>query len=383
MSEKRRDNKGRILKTGESQRKDLTYQYRYVDLAGKRVSVYAPTLNDLRAKEKDIQAQLEKGLVVTKGNMSLVALVEEYLSMKQNLRETSKSTYGIMLRRLQADPFGLTPISNIKPLDVRKWMIGLSDKGYAYNTLVFYKGLLKSAYAMAIENDYVLKNPFSIKMDFIANNTKKKDALTEEEQKVFFEYLANSRHAKYFDMCTILIETGIRIGEFCGLTIGDVDLKANTLNINHQVTRANNVVCTDSPTKSQSGNRVIPLTPKAAIAFRKAIDRRLTKDNGSSQNPDKLLIFMTQYGNSYRTDTADLLFSSIRRGYEKMNLDLPKITPHILRHTFCTNMINMGMPPKHVQYLMGHNDVNVTMNIYTSADVKQVSKTMRGLSIID
>lgn len=383
MSEKRRDHKGRILKTGESQRKDLTYQYRYIDLMGKRITVYAPTLNELRTKEKEIQTKLDQGLVASKGNMPLVKLVEEYLSLKQNLRETSKSTYGIMFRRLQADPFGQVPIGNIKPLDVRKWLLELSNNGYAYNTLVYYKGLMKSSFAMAIENDYVLKNPFAIKMDFISNNTKSKEALTESEQADFFGYLANSRHVKYYDMCTILIETGIRIGEFCGLTIGDVDLDRKMLNITHQVTRANNVIRTDSPPKTASGKRSIPLTPKAVAAFKNAIDRRLSEDNGSASDPDKLLIFMTQYGNPYRTGTADLVFVSIRRGYEKQNINLPKITPHILRHTFCTNMINLGMPPKHVQYLMGHSDVNITMNIYTSADVSQVSKTMRGLSIID
>lgn len=383
MSEKRRDNKGRILKTGESQRSDLSYQYRYVDLSGKRVSVYASTLNDLRAKEKEIQAKLEKGLSTTKGSMPLVQLVEEYLSLKQNLRETSKSTYGIMFRRLQSDPFGQTPIGNIKPLDVRKWLISLHNKGYAYNTLVYYKGLMKSSYAMAIENDYVLKNPFAIKMDFIPNNTKSRDALTESEQARFFDYLAGSRHAKYIDMCTILIETGIRVGEFCGLTIGDVDLENKTLNITHQVTRVGSVIKTDSPTKTASGKRTIPLTPKAFDAFKNAIDHRLSKIEDPSLDTKKILVFETRYGNSYRTDTMDMLFGSIRRGYEKENLDLPKITPHILRHTFCTNMINLGMPPKHVQYLMGHHDVNITMNIYTSADVSQVSKSMRILSLID
>ncbi len=62
MSEKRKDNKGRILRTGESQRKDLIYQYRYTDIRGKRQTVYSSDLKELREKEKEIQKQLDDGI---------------------------------------------------------------------------------------------------------------------------------------------------------------------------------------------------------------------------------------------------------------------------------------------------------------------------------
>ena len=58
MSTKRKDNKGRVLKTGESQRKDLIYQYRYTDFRGKRQTIYSANLQELRQKEKEIQKQI-------------------------------------------------------------------------------------------------------------------------------------------------------------------------------------------------------------------------------------------------------------------------------------------------------------------------------------
>ena len=61
MSEKRKDNKGRILRTGESQRKDSIYPYRYTDIRGKRQTVYSSDLKELRKKEKEIQKQLDDG----------------------------------------------------------------------------------------------------------------------------------------------------------------------------------------------------------------------------------------------------------------------------------------------------------------------------------
>ena len=62
MSAKRKDKKGRVLRTGESQRKDLTYQYRYQDVTGKRRTVYAPTLEELRAKEDEINKAQDSGM---------------------------------------------------------------------------------------------------------------------------------------------------------------------------------------------------------------------------------------------------------------------------------------------------------------------------------
>ena len=74
MSEKRKDKKGRVLRTGESQRKDLSYQYRYQDVTGKRCTVYAPTLEELRTKEKMICHALEAGTNYGAGNITVMEL---------------------------------------------------------------------------------------------------------------------------------------------------------------------------------------------------------------------------------------------------------------------------------------------------------------------
>lgn len=383
MSEKRRDHRGRILKTGESQRKDLSYQYRYTDTTGKRITVYAPTLNELREKEKNIQIKLDQGIVPSRSDMTLLSLLEEYLPLKQNLRDTSKHLYENWMRSYEKDPFFKTPISKIKPLDVRKWLIRLSDDGYARGTLMNQRCLIKAAYDMAIENDYVIKNPFAIKMDFIPNSSKNKEALTEEEQRIFFDYISHSRSAKYMNMCTVLVETGLRAGELCGLTIGDIDFEQEVMNVTHQVVRVNKDVLIDAPLKTEAGKRTIPLTSNALMALRDAVDYRLAKDGASSGNPNNLHVFKTIHGKVFTTGGVDDVFRAIRKEYEKQNIPLPRITPHILRHTFCTNMINQGVPPKHVQYLMGHSNIGVTMNVYTSVDASQVAKSMKKLSIID
>ena len=80
---KRKDNRGRILKTGESRRKDLIYQYRYTDSCGKRHTVYAPTLEELRKKEEEINRTEIDGASYHDGRITVVELLERYISLKQ------------------------------------------------------------------------------------------------------------------------------------------------------------------------------------------------------------------------------------------------------------------------------------------------------------
>ena len=64
--------------------------------------------------------------------------------------------------------------------------------------------------------------------------------------------------------------------------------------------------------------------------------------------------------------------------YHKLHPDqpLPKITPHVFRHTFCTKMAHAGMDVKLLQYLMGHSDVGVTLNVYTHSNYERVAEQM-------
>ena len=97
MSEKRKDNKGRILRTGESQRKDLIYQYRYTDIRGKRQTVYSSDLKELREKEKEIQKQLDDGIDYAAGKINVIQLLERYISIKQGVRYNTKVGYNFVL----------------------------------------------------------------------------------------------------------------------------------------------------------------------------------------------------------------------------------------------------------------------------------------------
>lgn len=97
MSEQRTDHKGRILRTGESQRKDLTYQFRYTDVTGKRRTVCANDLQELRKKEKAIQKDVDDGIKYCEGNVTVIELLERYIALKQGLRHATKVGYNFAL----------------------------------------------------------------------------------------------------------------------------------------------------------------------------------------------------------------------------------------------------------------------------------------------
>lgn len=117
MSEKRKDNKGRILRTGESQRKDLIYQYRYTDIRGKRQTVYSSDLKELREKEKEIQKQLDDGIDYAAGKINVIQLLERYISIKQGVRYNTKVGYNFVLNLVKKEDFGYRSIRDIKVSD--------------------------------------------------------------------------------------------------------------------------------------------------------------------------------------------------------------------------------------------------------------------------
>ena len=113
MSAKRKDKKGRVLRTGESQRKDLTYQYRYQDITGKRRTVYTPTLEELRAKEEEIN---------NAGNVTVLELLERYISLKQGVRNATKVGYNFVFNLVKKEDFGHR---KIRDMDAKLWPMKL------------------------------------------------------------------------------------------------------------------------------------------------------------------------------------------------------------------------------------------------------------------
>lgn len=211
MTEKRKDNRGRILRNGESQRKDLTYQYRFTQ-GGKRHVVYARDLPELREKEAEIQEVLSKGLDYSFAKITVIGLFERHLELKQNLSYKTKLSYNNVLRILKEEDFGYMAVRNVKTSEAKKWLIDLHDGGKSYKYVEMIKNVKRSVFQNAYEEDIVVKNPFDFRFDFVENDSKKRIALTERQQKGFLEYAKSDYYySSYYDHFNILPGTGVRI----------------------------------------------------------------------------------------------------------------------------------------------------------------------------
>lgn len=378
--ERRKDSKGRVLKKGEDERKDGRYQYRYNDAFGTRKTVYANGLNELRELEKQIEKDIGDGIDFSKGQMTVYELVERYLSLKQGVRYNTRIGYNFVSNILGKEPFSRLKVSNVKVSDAQKWIIKMYNDGKGYSTLSSICGVVKPAFQMACNEDVIRKNPFDFKItDVVPNNSKKREALTEDEQIEWLSFIKNDKtYCKYYDEFVVLLNTGMRVSEFCGLTSKDLDFNNKKINVDHQLVRERNGKYYVEKTKTQAGCRFIPMTNEVFQSLKRIIENRPKLKIEPFVDGYTGFILVDKNGNP---KIALHIENEIRwslKKYKKLFPNKPPIivTPHVLRHTFCTNMINAGMDAKKLQYLMGHSDVSTTLNIYTHMGYEKASEQM-------
>ena len=171
---KRRDSKNRILQTGERQRKDGRYLYKYVDAFGKSQSLYAWRLvptdktpagkrEDLSLREKKaiLKKNLADGIDTAGGKMTVCELYQKQITLKGNVRPGTKNQRKYLMDILQEDPIGCRPIDSVKMSDAKEWALRMQANGYAYNTIKNHKRSLNAAFFTALQDDCIRKNFFN------------------------------------------------------------------------------------------------------------------------------------------------------------------------------------------------------------------------------
>ena len=385
VSEKRRDNKGRILRTGESQRKDLIYQYRYTDIRGKRRTIYSSNLSELRKKEAEILKQLSEGIDYAAGQITVIALVERYIRLKQGTRYNTKVGYKFVLNIIKTEDFGYRQIRDIKVSDAQAWMIKLHDDGRGYSTLTSVRGVIKPAFQMAYNEDAIRKNPFDFKLvDVVPNDSQKRIALTDEQQEIWMNFIREDKtYSKYYDEFVVLLGTGMRVSEFCGITKDDLQFSERRIRVDHQLVRERGGKYYVEKTKTECGCRFIPMTDEVYRSLLNILERRKKVEKEFIVDGYSGFLLLDKNDHPKVALHIENEMRWAMKKYSKLHPDkpLPHITPHVFRHTFCTNMANKGMDVKHLQYIMGHSDVGVTLNVYTHANYDLAAEQM--LEIID
>jgi integrase len=397
----RKDNKGRNLKTGESQRADGRYMYRYKDIVtGKRVAIYAMDLADLREQEKIVNKDLEDRIITdsTIKKMTLNDLFERYMATKK-IKDKTRNNYVSLWDNRVRNELGNLRVTQIKASHIRMLYSKLSDEGLAHNTIKYIHCMIFPSLEMAVDDDIIRKNPAKGTLENYGAPPKEKEALTQRQQEKLLEFVAASNVYKvHLPMMQIMFGACLRVSETIGLTWADVDLKAREIHISGQIVYQDDgegYKFYESTTKTDAGVRCIPMTQMVYEAFlhQKELNFMLGNHSEVEIGERSGFIFNTKHGRPIMPAGVNSFLSNIVNAYNKKETVLaekekrePELMPHIsahtLRHTGCTRMGESNVNPKVMQYVMGHSDIDVTMNVYNHiSDKGRVEAEMSKMDI--
>ena len=401
MAEKRKDNKGRNLRTGESQRKDGRYMYRWT-VEGKEKTVYALSLEELREKERQIQRDIEDGVDSKKADTTtLNDMFKKYMAGKTELKQSTRTNYNYMYKNYVRDSLGKKKLSKIKYSDVKAFYTALiREKNFKPNSMEIINTILHPVFTLAVRDGYIRTNPSDGAMQEIKKSHNwekpKRHALTIEEQEAFIGYMAQSPiYNHWLPIFTVLLGTGCRIGELIGLRWCDCDFENNIISINHNLIyrRQDNGKCEMHITtpKTKAGTRTIPMLSEV----RKALftERKNQMQKGFSDceiDGYSNFVFLNREGYVHNPMTLNRAIGRIIRDYnaeESENAKKEKREPvlirhfsvHNLRHTFCTRFCENEQNLKVIQEIMGHSDISTTMNVYAEATEGKKQEAFKNL----
>lgn len=406
MSKARKDSKGRTFRKGESRRKsDGMYVYTYTDPMGKRRYVYSSDLMKLREKEEKLKRDQLDGLDFYVGGKATVNfLFDRYIKTKRDLRQSTRSNYIYTYDHYVRDGFGKKLITEVKYSEVLYfYQVLMEEKGLSISTIESIQTVLYPAFELAVRDDIIRKNPCAKVVAEVKRNSEvksvKRRALTKEQQKAFVDFLGEPEQLIWKPIFTVLLGTGCRVGEIVGLRWDDVDMDKRIVHINHTISYiarrdgGNKSGYVATPPKTEMGNRSIPMLESVYNALleeeenQKALERRCMQEVDGYKN----FIFCNRYNNIVNPSSLNDVLKRIVSDYNyreeiaskkerRKALMLPYFSCHYLRHTFCTRLCESGTNIKAIQAIMGHADIETTMNIYADVTEDMMERAISDLS---
>ena len=405
MAQARKDLRGRALKKGEIQRaSDGRYVYTYTDPLGRRKYVYAQDLTTLREKEQKLMRDQLDGLdLYAAGKATINDTFDRYMATKYDLRESTRSNYLYTYDHFIRDDFGRKKIVDIKFSDVLHYYYYLlNEKDIALGTLDSIHCLLHPTFQLAVRDDIIRKNPSDGVKREISKKTGKnrgiRHALTIDQQRAYMEYIAGHPiFYHWWPIFTVLLGTGCRIGECLGLRWEDLDFDNRMISVNHcivyyQEEESGKSVMKVSKPKTDAGIRTIPMLDVVKDAFE--MEREEQEETGfNDQVIDGMtgFIFQNRYGDVPNPQAVNHTIKRIISSYnaeEVLNakkekrepLIIPDFSCHHLRHTFATRLCEAETNLKVVQSVMGHRNIETTMDIYAEATDKKKRESFQDLA---
>lgn len=384
--EKRYDKKHRLLKTGESERPDGYYQYRYTDRRGKRHTVTASTLEELRQREEEIARDKSDKIRAEAQYVTLDDMFELWSRLKRGLKGNTYQNYCYMYKTFVSPEIGKYRVSSLKKSDLKAFYNSLADEKYLkIATIDNIHTVLHQVFAVAVEDGYIRTNISDNLLKELKQShnmeSEHRRALTVPEQELFMDFLRkeNTQYHHWYPIFSVMVNTGMRVGEITGLRWEDIDLEKKMIEVNHTLVYYNHAEAGSyfniHTPKTKAGNRTIPMLKEVKEAF--LMEKQYQEYNNLKCNVTvdgyTDFIFINRFGNVQHQGTLNKALRRIIRdcndeqlaGKEKNPVLLPRFSCHSLRHTFTTRLVEAGVNLKVVQDALGHKDFSTTMDIYT------------------
>ena len=307
--------------------------------------------------------------------ITVLDLVDKYLSTKSNVKPSTRHGYITVRKLIANDKFGLKSIDMVSIYDAKKWLADLQANGKSYSSLHTVRGVINPAFQLALDEKLIDRNPFDFPFSsVVSNDMRKREALSCAEEMEFIRFLkSDDCYSKYYNLIYILLNTGLRVSELCGLRISDIDFIHRYISVERTLNRFEKAYVITSP-KTQSGIRRIPMSREVFLSMREIVEIRLCRSQSIEVNGITDFLFVDKKGLPLLPNHIEKYFQRICEKFHVKNNYKINVTPHICRHTFCTNMVRRGMKPKILQYIMGHSKVETTLRYYVHVDYDQVAE---------
>lgn len=365
----RRLDKNRItLRTGESQRSNGTYSYRWTSNDGRRHDIYANTLEELREKEELAKIDQHDGIKTETRQITVNELFDMWCDLKRGIKDNTLQNYKYMYNMFVRPSFGKLRVTAVKKSDVKRFYNKLADdRILKVATIDTVHNILHQSFNMAVDDNIIRANPTENMLKELkkAHNftREKRKALTVDEQKLFINYLrTNQQYNHWYPVFAVMLGTGMRVGELVGLRWCDIDLEEGNINVNHTLVYynkgdGNGCSFSINTPKTKAGERTIPMMDFVKEAF--LLEKRNQEEMGitcrASIDCYTDFIFVNRFGDVQHQGTLNKAIRRIIRdcndevllkSREKNPVLLPPFSCHSLRHTFTTRMCEEGVNVK-------------------------------------
>lgn len=325
-----------------------------------RKSVYGKTQKEVVNKLNEVKYKMNNNIYIEKNGIKLVKIMEDIREEKFKSNTISGGQYARLkwtINKIKKGKVGDMKIQDITKEDIQDFLNSLKHLSDSYIKKIYEQFV--QAYHRAEIKKYISYNPMNeVIKPKSDKETKIVEALDINVQKSFTEYLSkvSIEDEPYKNIFLIQMYMGLRIGEVLALAKENIDLENNLLYVKRTLTNDKEfAIILGNKTKTYAGNRTLPIPQFLKPIF----EEQIKYANENLHN----LIF-TNTDNYIRTSAIN---KELKRIFKKeLNVNSENISTHCLRHTYGTRCIEAGMTAVVLQRLMGHKDVTVTLNTYTS-----------------